>query len=405
MITVGTELLLGETIDTNAARIGQALAGLGMPVIRRATVGDTPDAIKAVVGEALDRTGLVIVTGGLGPTQDDLTREAIASLLGVELRFDEAIWEALVRRWATIGRTIAESNRTQAMVPEGGTALPNRLGSAPGLWIDTPRGLVILLPGVPIEVDGLLADEVLPRLVARHGSVPITSRMVRTSGIPESRLGELLGPLEEGFRPVTLAYLPDQVGVDLRLTAWRLDPPTASAALDAAEAAIRGVAGAWIYTTGHRDLAEVVLDAARAAGATIAVAESCTGGLVAARLTAIPGSSDVFLGGIIAYADAVKEQQLGVPAALILEHGAVSEEVARAMVVGVASRTGADRAVALTGVAGPGGGSEAKPVGTVWLAWWRGGQVTTRRVCYPGDRGQVRERAAQTALLGLLGAD
>ena len=405
VVTVGTELLLGDTVDTNAARIGRALAGIGVTVPRRATVGDHHDAIVEAVAAALERTGAVLVTGGLGPTRDDLTREAIADLLGVALRFDEAVWDELVARWARIGRTIAESNRSQAMVPEGGTVLRNRLGSAPGLWLDTPRGLVILLPGVPLEVDGLLADEVLPRLVARLGGGAVTSRVLRTTGIPESRLGELLGPLEPSLAPVTLAYLPDQVGVDLRLTAWQLPPAEADRALDAAEAVVRGAAGRWIYASGDRDLAEVVLDAARRAGETLAVAESCTGGMVGARLTAIPGSSDTFVGGVIAYANAVKVRELGVDPALIERHGAVSEEVARAMAAGVAGRLGAERAVAVTGVAGPGGGSEAKPVGTVWFAWWMRGELTSRMVTFPGDRGQVRARAAQAALLGLLRAD
>jgi nicotinamide-nucleotide amidase len=405
VVTVGTELLLGETVDTNAARIGQALAGVGIAVTRRATVGDQPEAIAEAIGAALDRTRAAVVTGGLGPTRDDLTREAVAALLGVELRFDDAVWQELQARWARVGRTIAESNRAQAMVPEGGDVLPNRLGSAPGLWIDSSRGLVILLPGVPIEVDGLLADEVLPRLVARYGAAGITSRLLRTTGIPESRLGELLGPLEASFAPVTLAYLPDQVGVDLRLTAWQLDAEAAAAALDTAADAIRTAVGRWIYTETTRDLAEVVLEQARAAGETIAVAESCTGGLVAARLTDIPGSSDVFLGGVVAYGNPVKIHELGVSEGTLAEQGAVSEAVAREMALGVADRLGADRAVAVTGVAGPGGGSEEKPVGTVWFAWAKGGVVVARLIRFPGDRTQVRHRAAQAALRGLLDPD
>ncbi|HRX18184.1 MAG TPA: competence/damage-inducible protein A, partial [Gemmatimonadales bacterium] len=198
-MTVGTELLLGDTIDTNAAHAGLVLAARGIRVARRATVGDRAEDIRDAVDQALARTGLVLVTGGLGPTRDDITRDVVATLLDCPLQFDESVWDALVARWAAVGRTISESNRSQAMVPAGATVLPNRRGSAPGLWIETARGLVILLPGVPIELETLLAEEVLPRLEERLGLRSIRSRVLRTSGIPESRLGELLGPLEESL--------------------------------------------------------------------------------------------------------------------------------------------------------------------------------------------------------------
>ncbi|MCA9768663.1 MAG: hypothetical protein KC485_07595 [Gemmatimonadetes bacterium] len=272
-MTVGTELLLGDTIDTNAAHAGLVLAARGIRVARRATVGDRADDIRDAVDQALARTGLVLVTGGLGPTRDDITRDVVATLLGCPLQFDEAVWDALVARWAAVGRTISESNRSQAMVPAGATVLPNRRGSAPGLWIETARGLVILLPGVPIELQTLLAEQVLPRLEERLGLRSIRSRVLRTSGIPESRLGELLGPLEESLAPVTLAYLPDQTGVDLRLTAWELEGPAADAALDEAETIVREAAGEWVYATGLRDLA-VAYDRAGDRGmATLATAE------------------------------------------------------------------------------------------------------------------------------------
>ncbi len=401
MVTVGTELLLGDTVDTNAAHAGRLLAQHGLRIARRATVADRITDIQDAVGQALDRSGLVIVTGGLGPTRDDMTRDAVAGLLDMPLEFDQGIWDELVGRWQKVGRTISDTNRSQAMVPRGGTALPNRWGSAPGLWLDSPRGLVVLLPGVPLELEGLLAEQVLPRLAERLGLLAIRSRVLRTAGVPESRLGELLGPLEESLAPVTLAYLPDQMGVDLRLTVWEVGVDDATVALDAAEAIIRAAADRWIFGTGNTDLAAVLLDALRSGGHTLATAESCTGGLVGGRITAIPGSSDVYLGGVVSYANEAKTALLGVPAELIERHGAVSEEVARAMADGAAARLGADCALAVTGVAGPGGGSEEKPVGTVWFAWKVGNRVETQRAGFGGDRGQVRARAAQAAILGV----
>lgn len=402
IVAVGTELLLGETVDTNAAHAGRVLAAHGITVSRRATVADRHDEITVAVGAALSRSGTVIVTGGLGPTRDDLTRDAVATLLERPLEFRDDVWQELVTRWQRIGRTIAASNRSQAMVPVGGTVLPNRWGSAPGLWLETAGGLVILLPGVPLEFRNLLEHEVLPRLTARHGTRRTVSRMLRTTAIPESRLGELLGPLEESLRPVTLAYLPDQGGVDLRLTAWQLDPAGADAALDRAEAVVRDAAGRWIYAAGDADLADVVLAELRARGLTLATAESCTGGLLGGRITAIPGSSDVYHGGIVSYADEAKVALLGVDPSTLAAHGAVSEAVVREMAAGALQRLDADAAMAVTGIAGPDGGTEDKPVGTVWLGWALPGRQEAARIGLAGDRGQVRERAVQAALWGLL---
>lgn len=402
IVAVGTELLLGETVDTNAAHAGRMLAAQGITVTRRATVADRHEEITAAVGAALSRSGTVIVTGGLGPTRDDLTRDAVATLLERPLEFRDDVWQELVTRWQRIGRTIAASNRSQAMVPAGGTVLPNRWGSAPGLWLETAGGLVILLPGVPLEFRNLLEHEVLPRLTARHGTRRTVSRMLRTTAIPESRLGELLGPLEESLRPVTLAYLPDQGGVDLRLTAWQLDPAGADAALDRAEAVVRDAAGRWIYAAGDADLADVVLAELRARGLTLATAESCTGGLLGGRITAIPGSSDVYHGGIVSYADEAKVALLGVDPSTLAAHGAVSEAVVREMAAGALQRLDADAAMAVTGIAGPDGGTEDKPVGTVWLGWALPGRQEAARIGLAGDRGQVRERAVQAALWGLL---
>lgn len=402
LLTIGTELLLGFTIDTNSAELGRALAAAGITVVRRTSVTDDPAAIRDATAQALARTGAVLATGGLGPTADDITKKVIADLFGMPLEFRPEIWEALVARFQRYGRVPAEKNRGQAEVPVGATVLPNRWGTAPGLWLEGAPGIAILLPGVPSEMRGLLRHEVLPRLTERAGQVVVRSRMLRTTGIPESTLAERLGEIEPELAPLTLAYLPGIEGVDLRLTAWNLPPEDADRLLACGLTLLADRAGGWVYGQDDADLAAVLLERARAAGIRVVTAESCTGGGVGSRLTAVPGSSDVVLGGIIAYDNRVKTGQLGVPQALLDRHGAVSEAVASAMALGAAERLGAELAVAVTGIAGPGGGSEEKPVGLVYIATAFRGQVRAHRHLFPGDRAEVRGRSAQTALFHLL---
>ena len=401
LITIGTELLLGFTIDTNSAFIGRTLGEAGVRIARRTSVRDTPEEIRAAVAEALDRSRFVITTGGLGPTRDDMTKKVVAELFGAPLEFQDWIWDQLVAKWAKFGRTISPTNRCQAEVPRGATVLTNRRGTAPGLWLSGASGDVVMLPGVPSEMKGLLVEEVIPRLAERAGGRAITSLVLRTTGIPESSLAERLEAVEDGLGPLTLAYLPGLEGVDLRLTAWDMTTMEAQPLLDRAGAAIQAIVRDHGYGTGEADLAAVLLDRLRAGHLTMAVAESCTGGMIGARITDVPGSSDVFLGGIIAYANEVKLGLLGVDPAELEREGAVSESVVGAMAAGAATATGADLAVAVTGVAGPGGGSDAKPVGTVWFGFAVRGQVDTQRVGFPGTRADIRGRASQFALHGL----
>ena len=400
LVTIGTELLLGFTVDTNSAFLGRVIAEAGVRVSRRTSVRDDPEEIRTAVAEALARSRFVITTGGLGPTRDDMTKKVVAEMFGAPLEFQDRIWTALVERFARFGRVPAESNRCQAEVPRGAVVLENRWGTAPGLWLSGPLGELVMLPGVPSEMKGLLTHEVVPRLAARSGGRAIRSHLVRTTGIPESTLAERISAVEDGIAPLTLAYLPGIEGVDLRLTAWDLTEAAARPLFERAEASIRGIVGDHCYGTGDDDLAAVLLERMRASRLTLAVAESCTGGMVGERITAIPGSSEVFLGGVIAYADDVKQGLAGVAAATIAAHGAVSEAVVREMAAGVAQRTGADIVVAVSGVAGPGGGSEAKPVGTVWFGFAVRGAVDAQRVIFPGSRADIRGRAAQFALHG-----
>ena len=402
LLTIGTELLLGFTIDTNSAEIGRALSAAGIPVVRRTSVTDDPAAIESAAREALARTGAFLATGGLGPTADDITKKVIADLFGLPLEYHEEIWQGLLERFRRFGRVPSEKNRSQAEVPQGAVVLPNRWGTAPGLWIEGKAGLAILLPGVPSEMRGLLTYEVLPRLAGRGGGRVVSSRLVRTTAVPESTLAERLGDIEPRLMPLSLAYLPGSTGVDLRLTAWNLSPSEAEARLAAGAAELRRLAGEWVYAEGETDLAAVLLERARGEGLTIGTAESCTGGLVGGRLTAIPGSSRAYRGGVVAYDNAVKEAQLGVPASLIAQHGAVSAPVAEAMARGAGERFGVDLAMSVTGIAGPDGGSDEKPVGLVFVGTLARGTVEVSRHLFPGNRQEVRERSAQMALFRLL---
>jgi nicotinamide-nucleotide amidase len=403
IITIGDELLLGFTTDTNAAYLARELAGLGVEVVRRATVGDDADAIASAVRDALDRTGAVITTGGLGPTADDLTKPAIAALFGRRLEMREEIVAMIEERFRLYGfkGPMPASNRQQALVPEGARVLDNRHGSAPGIWIeDDRRRWVAMLPGVPREMRGMTHDVIIPELTSRMGPVRevVRSRTLRCMGISESHLADLLGDRAREVRGLPVAYLPSVAGIDLRLTTRGMPSGDATALLDAAIGELTPIIGDHVYGENEDDLADIVLQLARERNLRLAVAESCTGGMLGARLTAIPRASDVFVGGMIAYDDGVKINQLGVDAATLREHGAVSEQTAREMATGIRRSLGAQISVAITGIAGPSGGSPEKPVGLVWIAAQVDDRVRTSHRVYPGNRDEIRQRASQGAL-------
>lgn len=418
VVTIGDELLLGFTVDTNAAHLARELAAIGIEIVRRSTVGDSAEDIASVVHDALERSDGVVTTGGLGPTSDDMTKSSIAALFGREMVRDELIVQWLRDRWAGMRRKgpIPESNFTQAMIPEGAVIIPNGHGSAPGIWLEDERGRwVAMLPGVPREMRAMVSEQLVPRLSARlsaggaagmgtaenaggSGSLPvIMSRTLRTTGIAESALADTLGDLGRSIDGLSPAFLPGVGGVDVRLTSRGAPEREAVARLDHAMAKLREAIGRYVYGEGETDLASVVLDLCRAHGVRLAVAESCTGGLLGARITAVPGSSDVFVGGVQAYENSAKIALLGVDPAQIIAHGAVSEEVAIAMARGVRIRLETDVGISITGIAGPAGGTPDKPVGTVWIAL-DGPKPDTLGVRLFGDRAEIRERAAQTAL-------
>jgi nicotinamide-nucleotide amidase len=404
LVTVGTELLLGFTVDSNAAEIAQALAAVGVRVTRRVTVTDAAAEIRDAVSAALGRAGFVIVTGGLGPTRDDVTKRAVAELFEMPLQLDRQYLAELEERFRRFRRSpMPASNRSQAEIPCGAVRIPNPRGTAQGLVLEGSPGTAVLLPGVPPEMRVMLRDSVVPFLERRMAADGrragvVRSLTLRTTGITESGLADALRPHESALGRVTLAFLPGWDGVDLRLTATGRDANAVQAALEGAARLLISGLGHRCYGRDAEDLAGVVLGRLRDLGWTLATAESCTGGLVGARVTAITGASDVYVGGLVVYSNAAKVRHLGVSESALEQEGAVSEQVAEAMAEGVARRFGADAALAVTGVAGPTGGTEAKPVGTVWLAVRARERRRTALLRFPGGREEVRHRSAQSAL-------
>jgi nicotinamide-nucleotide amidase len=401
IIGVGTELLLGQIVNTNAAWIGQRLADVGWDCLRHTAVGDNEQRIAETIREALDRADAVIVTGGLGPTQDDVTREALAAVAGVSLVRQPELEQWLRERFARMGvQRMAEMNLRQADVPEGARVIDNPRGTAPGLIVEIDGRPTYAVPGVPREMEGMLERVVLPDLAARAGEGrAIVSRTLRTVGVGESRLAERLTPLweEAGSGEVTLAYLASPGEVRVRLTAVGATRSGALAEIAPVEARVREELGDIVYGTDDETLEAVVGRLLRERGLSLATAESLTGGLLGGRVTGIAGASDHYLGGVVAYATDAKASQLGVDPDLLAAEGPVSEQVAAAMAAGARAAFGADLGLAATGVAGPTEQS-GRRVGTLCLGVADAAGTATRTLTAPGDRTQVRLWTCSVAL-------
>lgn len=377
LVTVGDELLLGDTVNGNAAWLGQRLAEAGAEVTRSVVVGDEMDVIIEAVTGALGRADAVITTGGLGPTYDDLTRDALARAAGVELIRDPVLEKRLRDRAASAGRALQPMALRMAEVPEGAGLLTNPMGTAPGLRVELPGGVVYALPGVPYEMRAIMTEVVLPELRAGRPGTPVARRTLRTAGIWESVLATRLAPVE-ALEGVRLAYLPDPAEVKIRITATGAD---AEIRLEGAEELARDLLGSAVYGAGEDSLDRVVHRLLTERRATVAVAESLTGGLIGAELTLMPGSSATYAGGVVSYATRLKQELLGVPGELLAAHGAVHPEVAAAMAIGVRDRLGASYGLAATGVAGP-EPQDGRQVGTVFVAV--AGPGSQPRVAAPG---------------------
>lgn len=400
IICVGTELLLGDIVNTNAQFLSRELAELGITVLHQHVVGDNPARLEALVREAAARSDLLVLSGGLGPTADDLTKETVAAAFGDTLHFDEEEWGKIQAFFARTHRRPTENNRKQAMVPTRGSKIPNAHGTAPGAWFRDEAGrMAVLMPGVPREMKAMWAEQVRPRLEA-HQNCTIHSMTLRVLG-GESSIASKVAPLFESDNPTAAIYCKTGES-EIRVTARAATRAEAEAACRARVEEFRAILGPCAYDVDVPGLAHTVVRVLREQGLQAATAESCTGGLVAQQLTGVPGASEVFGYGFVTYASAAKTRLLGVPAELIERCNVVSGPVAAAMARGALKASGADLSVALTGLAGPGGALPGKPVGTVYLAGGdtRTGRVHLMRLDLGGyaDRDNIRTRAALYAL-------
>ena len=403
-IAIGSELLLGGRSDSNSLFLADALAAIGIEVRFKTIVGDDQSDIAGVLTTACRRAGIVIMTGGLGPTVDDCTREAVASVTGFRLARRKEAFESMRARLAQWGRTPNRGQLRQALIPSGATVLPNPVGSAPGFALTWRNAHVFALPGVPSEMQAMMQKSVIPFLLDQLDRLkqapphPITRLIFHTWGLPESDIDAKLQGLIQKRTSVALGLLASPAGVLVSLTT-RPHRSINEAVLRSLADGVRARLREWVYAEGHDTLEEVVGRILRERGLTVAVAESCTGGLIGYRLTQVPGSSAYVDRGALCYSNQAKTDMLGVPAHLIEQHGAVSAEVAAAMAKGMRERSGASVALSVTGIAGPGGATETKPVGLVYIGLDGGGDdVTTREFRFHGDRSVIRQRAAQAAL-------
>ena len=400
IITIGDEILIGQIVDTNSVSIAKHLNNIGITIFKKLSIGDSREVIVKNLTEAMNTTDIVIVTGGLGPTKDDITKHTLAEMFNSELEYNATEGEHIRTLLERRGIPFTELNRGQAMLPKCCTVLHNAHGTAPGMWFDTPRGgALISLPGVPFEMEHLMAEEVIPRLKERYTLQSIVHSTLITRGIPESLLSERIEGWEDALPEwLHLAYLPAPNVVRIRLSAYEVDKAVAEREIASQFEALRaligdnivGFEGATVEQHIHRILTE--------SGATLAVAESCTGGAIASKFTAMAGASAYLLGGVVAYSNDVKANILGVDPVSLACFGAVSEVVALEMAEGVRRITGSDYAIATTGIAGPDGGSKHKPVGTVWMAIAtpEGSRAIMRNS--GTDRSQIISRASAYAI-------
>ena len=398
IIAVGSEMLTPDKIDTNSLFLTEELNKLGIEIVRKTVVGDDRALLLEAFRDAVNRVPLTIASGGLGPTEDDLTRETVAELLGRKLVRNDAIVRAIEARFRSFGRQMPDTNVRQAMVPEGAEPLDNPRGTAPGLWLEDRDRTIALLPGPPRELKPMFREQVLPRLQRRISSVRMYHRELRVTGLGESHVDSLAGPVYTRYPEVQTTVLASPGEVQIHLRVWTADSAHADALFADIERGLDLALTDRIFSRDSSPLEEVVAQELLKQNATIASAESCTGGLFAERLTTIAGSSAYFLGGVVCYSNEMKTAWADVPPEVIATKGAVSSEVAIALADGIRRCVGSTLGVGITGIAGPGGGSEEKPVGTVHIALASATGMRERALRFPGDREMIRMQASQAAL-------
>jgi nicotinamide-nucleotide amidase len=402
IIAVGSELLTPFRVDTNSLFVTEHLNTIGYDVRMKAVVGDDVGELASLLKAALTWADLVVITGGLGPTADDITRDGVAQVLQLPLDENESVVTRIRERFARRGMTMPEINRRQGMVPRGATLLENPNGTAPGLWIEHGSTAIVLLPGPPREMKPMFESVIRDRLVSRTGGTGLFRRVLKITGRSESEVDTIAQPIYDRWLseavPITTTILAVMGQIELHLTASAASRAAADRALDPAVEQLQAALAEAVYSTDGSSLEAVVGARLRERRLTIAVAESCTGGLLSSRLTDVPGSSDYFERGEVCYSNRTKIESLGVPAALIAEHGAVSEPVARAMAEGIRTKASTDVGIGVTGIAGPGGGTPEKPVGTVAIAVLAGADSHVRTFQFIGPREMVKFQSAQAAL-------
>jgi len=403
IITIGDELLIGQTIDTNSAWLGTELNRAGIWVSRRTAVGDRADAIRAALDEAFARVDLVLMTGGLGPTKDDITKKTLCEYFQCGYRLDEAVLQHLTQLFSKRGRRLLEINKMQAELPEACITLMNNMGTAPGMWFDHNGKVLVSMPGVPYEMKHITEHEVLPRILNRFTLPTIIHRTLTVINIPESALSKELESWELNLpKDIKLAYLPQLNTIRLRLSASGAESSALEQHVEPYWNALLEHCRPYLLAASDTSAVAHCADVLMGKGATLSLAESCTGGNIAHLFTLIPGISSVLLGGVVAYANELKTGFLGVPAPLLTEYGAVSGPVVAAMAENIRKQTGSNYAIATSGIAGPGGGTEQKPVGTVWIAVASAQQTMIKEWHFYGTREHIIERATSTACQQLL---
>lgn len=399
IITIGDELLIGQVVDTNSAWLGSTLGDDGIKVIQITSVQDHAAQIVQAVNDALSRADIVLMTGGLGPTKDDITKKTLAEMFGMKLVRNEQVYEMVGKQLALRGIAFTELNQGQALVPDGCTVLPNRNGTAPGMWFERDGKVLISMPGVPFEMKALVKDEVLPRLRKHFALDANVHRTIITFGLAESILADTIASWEEALPPyLHLAYLPSALCIRLRLSAYEIDRQKAEQEIESQIEKLAKVIPHYIIGSEDDSLESVTGTLLKTRGETLATAESCTGGNIAHRFTAMPGASEYFKGGVVAYSNEVKMALLGVDPESLNRYGAVSQNVAEQMAEGVRRATGATYGISTTGIAGPTGGTPEKPVGTVWMAVATPNGVFSRRMVFGSVRSQNIERASSNCI-------
>lgn len=398
IIAVGSELLTPHRYDTNSLYLTGKLNSLGIEVRFKTVVGDDADRLGSVFRTALDRSQLVLLMGGLGPTEDDVNREVVANILGRTLREVPEIVERIAARYARTGRRMPASNARQALVPEGAEWLPNKKGTAPGIWIEHDTKMIIMLPGPPHELEAMFDEQCVPRLRKRLPASPIRTRIIKVAGLPESEVDERIAPLYKPYSNVSTTILSTNGAIEVHLNARAATQQESDALLDELTDKIEPVLGDHIFSTRGETLEEVVGMYLVMRQKTLATAESCTGGLLGERITRVPGSSEYYLGGTVCYSNELKIKFAGVSPKLLEACGAVSRPVAQALAEGIRRKANASIGIGITGIAGPGGGTEAKPAGMVFIAVADDRGTEVREFRFPGDRERVRLLSSQFAL-------